>query len=84
VNRFAAILSLLGLVLLVFGMFMMLRFFTVPFEGGGMSDISPDPTLALRHVAGRDIFSAYVLLLASGLGLTCVGIAMVVGRLRRG
>ena len=84
-NRFAATLSLIGLVLLLVGLFMMLRFLFPPLVEGmwdQMSEISPDQKAALRHAAGRDIFCAYVLLLASGLGLACAGVAMVIGRAR--
>ena len=77
-NRSTATLGLLGHCLLVVGLVMMLRFLVGP--QGGMIDAIPAEVMALRDAAGRDIFIAYVLLIASGSGLVVASFAMLLAR----
>ena len=85
-NRTAIVLSLLGLVLFLFGVYMILRVITVPLSGGGMSD---DPASQahfdeLRQEAGPRVFGTYAVLAASGFAIFAAGLAMLFGRNRLG
>ena len=85
-NRTPIVLSLFGLVLFLFGVYMMLRVVMAPISGGTMSD---DPASQahldeLRQDAGPRVFGTYVVMAASGFAVFAAGLAMLFGRNRLG
>jgi hypothetical protein len=81
-NRSAATLCLVGLVLFLGGLFMMLRFMSMPLQEGMVDLTAQADAGALRDAAGPYVFCAYGLLMASGFGCLCGGVAALLGRPR--
>jgi amino acid transporter len=83
-NRTPIFLSLGGLALCVFGVYMMLRFATTPPFTASMSDHPNATDVAdhLRQLAGPDVLGTYILLAASGFAVFATGLAMMFGRSR--
>ena len=79
-NRTPIVLSLLGLGVSVLGGYLMLRLL-MPSPEGGMLDHSGDADAgALRHFAGPDMFSIYILMTASGFAIFAAGLAILWAR----
>jgi amino acid transporter len=83
-NRTPLVLSLLGLALLLFGVYMILRFATLPLSQMGLSDNpnAVDTAAVLRHEAGPGVLGTYFALAAAGLVMFGTGLAMMLGRSR--
>jgi hypothetical protein len=80
-NRTPIILSLVGLGVFLFGIYMMLRVLVSPFDGG-MSESGSDPVAILRQSAWPDVMSTYIFMTASGFAIFAAGLAMLFGRMR--